>query len=112
VAVPNPDRAVIDPAKLRDYLLSALHPIGRFKAAFFGSLGYTSDHADELAHDLRTHIRSARVARVEGTPYGHKYMVRGRIVGPAGRVAELISVWIVLTGEDYPRFVTAYPGGA
>ena len=111
MAIPNPDRAVIDPAKVRDYLLSALHPIGRFKAASFASLGYTSDHADELDRDLRNHIGSARVARVEGTPYGQKYVVRGRIRGPGGREAELISVWVVLTGEDYPRFVTAYPGG-
>ena len=31
----NAQRAVIDPAKLHSYLLSATHPVGRFKAAFF-----------------------------------------------------------------------------
>jgi hypothetical protein len=28
--LPNTDDAVIDPAKLRDYLLSTQHPLGRF----------------------------------------------------------------------------------
>ena len=38
--LPNADRAEIDPAKLRDYLLSFTHPVGRFKARFFNALGY------------------------------------------------------------------------
>jgi len=38
MTLPNADRAVIDPAKIRDYLLAAAHPVGRFKARFFVSL--------------------------------------------------------------------------
>jgi len=38
--VPNHDRAVIDERKVRDYLLSPVHPIGRHKARFFYRLGY------------------------------------------------------------------------
>lgn len=30
--------------------------------------------------------------------------------GPAGRAAALITVWIVRRGEDFPRFISAYPG--
>lgn len=37
--LPNADRAAIDAAKIRDYLLSEMHPVGRFKAAFFSTLG-------------------------------------------------------------------------
>jgi hypothetical protein len=33
--LPAADRALIQPEKLRDYLLSTEHPVGRFKAAFF-----------------------------------------------------------------------------
>jgi hypothetical protein len=33
--IPNLDRAVIEPPKLHDYLLSRGHPVGRFKASFF-----------------------------------------------------------------------------
>jgi len=41
VKLPNADQAFIDPAKLRDYLLSPTHPVGRFKAPFFAAMGYT-----------------------------------------------------------------------
>ncbi|HKC54769.1 MAG TPA: hypothetical protein VKC35_01550 [Vicinamibacterales bacterium] len=46
--LPNADDAVIDPAKLRDYLLSMEHSLGRFKARFFGALGFAADHWEEL----------------------------------------------------------------
>jgi hypothetical protein len=39
---PDWEKAEIDPAKIRDYLLSLTHPVGRFKAPFFAALGYTS----------------------------------------------------------------------
>ena len=39
--LPGADRAIVDAAKVRDYLLSPEHPVGRFKAVFFGALGYT-----------------------------------------------------------------------
>ena len=32
--LPNAQGAIIDEAKLRDYLLSEVHPVGRFKARF------------------------------------------------------------------------------
>ena len=37
--IPNADRAVIEPTKLHDYLLSRGHPVDRFKASFFLALG-------------------------------------------------------------------------
>lgn len=39
--LPAADRAYVDPAKVRDYLLSPVHPEGQFKAAFFRALGYS-----------------------------------------------------------------------
>jgi len=41
VKLPDWERVEIDPAKIRDYLLSSTHPVGRFKAPFFAALGYT-----------------------------------------------------------------------
>jgi len=52
--IPNADRAVIDPAKLRAYLLSRSHPVGRFKAAFFLGLGYSAQDWRRLEADLRS----------------------------------------------------------
>ena len=35
--LPRAEHAVVEDAKVRDYLLSREHPVGRFKAAFFGA---------------------------------------------------------------------------
>jgi hypothetical protein len=36
--LPHAERAIVDPAKLHGYVLSASHPVGRFKARFFAAL--------------------------------------------------------------------------
>ena len=62
-----------------------------------------------FARSLRLLARGdAKLGRA--SPYGQKYEVHARLTGPAGRSAEMVAVWIVLAGEDFPRFVTAYPG--
>lgn len=43
------------------------------------------------------------------TRYGNRYEVRGILKGPSGRTASLQTVWIVRHGEDFPRFITAFP---
>lgn len=107
--IPNADRAIIDPVKLHGYLLSRSHPVGRFKAAFFHALGYSSENWRQLEADLRSQHLSRDAAREDRTPYGRKYLIRGTLVGPAGSSADLVSVWVLRTGEEIPRFVTAYP---
>lgn len=108
--LPNSDRAVIDSAKIRQYLLSTSHPVGRFKARFFESLGYSTDSWERLEADIRDLIVAAEARSSEKTDYGAKYEVRGTIIGPNGRSAEVVTVWIVLAGEDVPRLITAYSG--
>ena len=107
--VPNATRAVIDRRKLHEYLLSPRHPIGRFKAAFFRSLGYSLEQWPQLEADLRRQLLSEESALEASNPYGQKYSIRGTLVGPSGVSAVVVSVWVVRAGEDYPRFVTAYP---
>jgi hypothetical protein len=100
---------MVDAAKVRDYLLSASHPVGRFKCRFFVRLGYTQDLWETLADDIRHHGRVGTVTEGESSLYGRKFEVRGSLTGPTGRTAEVVSVWIVLNETDLPRFVTAYP---
>ena len=109
--IPNAERAVIEPAKLHAYLLSRNHPIGRFKATFFLALGYSSENWRQLEADLRSQHLSQDATADERTPYGQKYAIRATLVGPSGRSAEVVSVWVVRTGEEFARFVTAYPEG-
>ena len=103
--LPAAERAFIDPTKIRDYLLSAEHPIGRFKAAIFRAADYTRDDWEQLRRDLLMLAQSGDVSLGGTTRFGSKYLVRGRL----GRSVRVISVWIVRTAEDFPRFVTAYP---
>ncbi len=35
--------------------------------------------------------------------------IRDYLRGPMGRGAEIVAVWIILPGDNAPRFVTAYP---
>ena len=108
--LPNIDSAIIDSAKLRDYLLSPSHPLGRFKARFFESLGYSQTNADQLEADLRAHVAAGSTTLGSNSPYGQKYQVVGQLQGPSGRIATVVSIWIVRSEEAMPRFVTAYPG--
>jgi hypothetical protein len=110
--LPNAEHAVIDPAKLREYLLSPTHPVGRFKAAFFSALGYEAAAWQRLESDLRSQHLSQPARELEATPYGRKFVVRGSLEGPSGKAELVTSVWIVLAAEDFPRIVTAYPGGS
>jgi hypothetical protein len=106
--IPNAERAVIDPAKLRDYLLSATHPVGRLKATFFRSLGYEGRRWRRLEKDLRDQHLSQPGRELPATPYGRKFEIRANLVGPS-RGSEVVSIWIMVAGETFPRFVTAYP---
>jgi hypothetical protein len=66
-----PTETVIEPAKLRDYLLSLDHPDGRAKAAYLALLGYTREHWEQLARDLRADP-AARRPTWRGVPMGRQ----------------------------------------
>ena len=106
--LPNHNNALLPSEKVRDYLLSDSHPIGRYKAAVFRSLGYESRDAEVLAQDLRK-LLIFDAAEVGTSEFGTKYAIRGTIHGPNGKRGDIVSIWIVRNDEDFPRFVTAYP---
>jgi hypothetical protein len=110
VRLPNADHAIIEQGKLEGYLLSELHPVGRFKARFFASLGFTAHNWRELDTALRSqHLpESATSGPVEA--FGQSFTIRAILKGPGGAPPGT-PVWFVRTGEAIARFVTAYPGG-
>ena len=107
--LPNVDRAIIDAEKIRDYLLSESHVVGRFKAAFFARLGYSRGAWERLAQDLL--ILAHTGSGVPGKPsaFGLRFEVDGILIGPTGRSAEVRTVWMVRATEDVPRSITAFP---
>ena len=46
--LPNSESVVVPPQKLRDYILSPVHPVGRFKSVFFRGLGYNAEAYERL----------------------------------------------------------------
>lgn len=106
--IPNLERALIDPRKLTEYLLAPDHPEGGPKAAFFIALGFSAARPEDLGDALRAHAAND-VAAFPETPFGIKYVVEAPFTGRNGRHRMLRSIWLVQTGEDFPRFVTAYP---
>jgi hypothetical protein len=100
--LPNRDRAVIDAAKVGDYLLSETHPVGRFKASFFAALGYSSSGWVLLRDDRLALSRANPATPGKPSPFGRTFEVDGILTGSAGRSAAVRTVWIVRAQEDSP----------
>ena len=109
MVLPNGHHAVIEPGKVRDYLLSATHSIGRFKAVVLFSMGYETDHWQVLRDDLLTLGRMGTAIPGQQSKFGRKFEVDGMLVGPSGRALPFRTIWILRAGEESPRFVTAFP---
>ena len=107
--VPNVENAIIADSKVRDYLLSFEHPVGRSKAAFFTSFGFVRDQWELLREQLLVLARASEAELGEKIEFGQKYVVRGMIQGPNGRTL-IKTVWIVKSDGAAPEFVTAFPG--
>jgi hypothetical protein len=110
VTLPNADRAIVEPEKVRDYLLATDHTSGRGKARFFGSLGFTRADWSRLQTALLLLARNGAAELAPANRFGQKYVVRGPIQGPNGRTAQIVSAWVILYGQDVPRLLSAYPG--
>lgn len=98
-AVPNRDRAVADPVKISDYLLSETHPVGRYKARFFKRAAFA-----------RTLLKNSHGGvSIDVSPIGSKYRVEGHLLTPDGRNPLVGTIWIILNRATIPRFVKAFP---
>lgn len=106
--LPNPDRAVVDIAKLRAYCLNPGHPRGRHKARVFAAaLGMSAADADELRTLLLSAAKTREAAAAAKDRYGTRYTIDFPIIR-AERQAMVRSLWIVRSGEDFARFTSCY----
>lgn len=106
--LPEAHRAVVDERKVREYLVSFEHPVGRFKAAVFHSAGYTPAEWRTLQRDLIAVAESGEAELRESSAYGRKYVIRAILQAPR-RPLRVTSVWPV-PDSGPPRFITAFPG--
>jgi len=107
--LPNYEKAYVPKQKLSNYLLSETHAVGKEKARYFRSFGYTEENADLLADALLMMAKSEVVSQEVASRYGTKYIIEGDLVTPNGTKIRLRTVWVVELYDERPRFVTAYP---
>lgn len=107
--MPNRERGTVSDAKMTGYLLSHTHETGRAKAGFFTRFGFGQDEVERFREALMGHAMEREVESTEVTGFGTKYRLRCEVATPDQRNPCIITVWIVDSGSDAPRLVTAYP---
>jgi hypothetical protein len=106
--LPNPEIAVVDLRKLRDYCLNPEHPRGKHKAQVFSvALGLGADDAEDLRETLLSAAGSEEAVTGEEDEYGKRYMLDFEMRTAVG-TATVRSGWIVRHGEDFPRLTSCY----
>ena len=107
--LPHADHAIVDEAKIGDDLLSDTHPVGRFKARVFHSLGYTVESWTRRRDDLLHHGQTGTVQRIEMNAYGMKVVISAKLKGSNGASRPFRTVWLIQDHSRQPRLVTAFP---
>jgi hypothetical protein len=106
--LPNPQSAIIELAKLRDYCLSADHPRGRHKARVFReALGLSVDDAEWLQQKLLAGIQKYAAEQQETDSFGSRWRVDIPLTRQ-GKSAVVRTGWIIKTGEQLPRLITCW----
>jgi hypothetical protein len=103
------DRAVIEQAKVFDYVLNPEHPVGGDKARVFeAALGFTRSNGDLLIAQIRAGVLNnpARLGVVD--VYGLRFTVDMPIIGPNGNGATVRTGWIYDPESVVPRLVTLF----
>ena len=106
--LPGSDRVSIDEQKVRGYLLSRTHPVGRFKARVFAAIGFDESNVQAFVSALRSIAAGGEVEEVEDTEFGRKYTVPGDLRGSTGSL-QVVTVWIQETGPEGVRLITVRP---
>ncbi len=107
--LPNKHTAYVPSEKVTEYLLSVSHAVGKSKAKFFRSFGFDETNINRFEQGLMLIAHAGNVSEIKETSFGVKYIIDGALETPSGIIIQLRTVWIIETGEERPRFITAYP---
>ena len=107
--IPNPERAVVDIRKLRDYCLDLMHDEGKQKARLFAAaLGMTADDAEDLRDILFQALKTHDAQLGRRDEYGQRYRIDFALEW-RGKRAIIRSAWMIEHGSDTPRLTSCYP---
>ncbi len=107
--LPNAHLAVVERAKVAEYLLNPRHRYGASKARFFLEFGFQIDDWEVFAEALREHGQVHEVSLVRQTRWGPRYEIDGELNAPDGRQPRIRTIWQFDEGQIAPRLITAYP---
>jgi hypothetical protein len=107
--LPHIDSAVVEDAKLTDYLLALHHPRGAAKARFLMSFGFSQDRPEALRAAFLAHAGQAEVVASQDTDFGTILEIEGPLPSPDGRNPAVRAVWFLDTGTVAPRLITMVP---
>jgi len=105
--LPNFKSVQIDKVKITEYLLSPTNEEG--KAGFFTRFGFSVAKWEILAEAMRHHAESHKVAKAIQNRHGTKFLIEGMLTTPDGRNPLVRSIWLIETGKQVARLITAYP---
>jgi hypothetical protein len=107
--LPNPERAIIAPDKLVQYLLNTAHKRGGHKARVLREFGYNAALWQQLQADIQRFHLYADVDVIRQTAYGTRYEIRAPLHTPGGRGLMVRTIWQIDEGTDFPRLITLFP---
>lgn len=101
--LPNAQLAIVERAKIVEYLLNPAHPDNGGKAPFFMALGFSMEGRENFAMALRQVALNSNISRNMETVHGKKYIIDGAIETPKAKSPVVRTIWIIDKGEDVPR---------
>lgn len=107
LALPNAERAVLEPDKFTKYLFNKDNPRGYAKGvAFTSRLGYDIDSWDDLMEEIRSRAVLFPVRQKGDAGHGMKYEQQMILYGKKGTPANVVVSWI--DEDGIPRMTSAY----
>jgi len=105
----SPKTTIIEPRKLRDYLLNQSHPEGVAKAEYLSEMGYNQENYHVLEFDLRNQHLTHDALPGKVSIYGAKFEIVAPLIGPNGNLRLIRSVWMIRKNDTIARLITLIP---
>jgi hypothetical protein len=106
--LPDAALAIVDPAKLRNYCLSPIHPRGRHKARVFQrALGLRQADAAWLGSAILAALRTAPALRERADHHGERWRVDLALTHDT-HTAIVRTLWLIGPTGEPPRLITCY----
>ena len=107
--LPFGKKARIPKEKITGYIPSETHSKGKIKAKFFRHYGFDESNVTLLEKSLIKIASTQETSNIVESDHGTKYVIKGKIKTPSGKIIQVRTIWIIEPNQEVPRFVTAYP---